>query len=197
MLFCYEVMSDSLGPHGLQHTRLLCHYLPEFAQTHIYESVIISNCLILCCSLLLPSIIPIIRVFSNEWALHIKWLKYWSFSSTISPSNEYTGLISFSSDWFGFLSVQGTLKNLQNHNLKASLLQHSAFFMVQLSHSNMLGLLSRFSHVRLCATPQTAAHQALLSLGLSRQKHWSGLPFPSPMRESEKWEWSRSVMSDS
>ena len=94
------------------------------------ELVIPSNHLILCCSLLLlPSIFPSNRVFSSESALHIRWPKYWSFS--ISPSNKYSGLISFRMDWFDLLAVQGTLKSLlQHHNSKASILQHSAFFMV-------------------------------------------------------------------
>ena len=84
--------------------------------------------------LLPPSIFPSIRVFSNELALHIRWPKYWSFSFSISSSNEYSGLISFRIDWFD-LAVQGTLKSLlQHHNSKASILQHSVFFMVQLSH---------------------------------------------------------------
>ena len=97
-----------------------------------------SNHLILCCPLLPPSIFPIIRVFSNEWDLHIRWLKYWSFNFSISPSNEYSGLISFRMDWLDLLAVQGTLKSLlQHHSSKASILWHSAFFMVQLSHPYM------------------------------------------------------------
>ena len=98
------------------------------------ELVIPSNRLILCCPLLLlPSTFSIIRVLSNESALHIRWPKYWSFSS--SPSNEYSGLISFRTDWFDFLLVQGTLKSLLQHcSSKASILQLSAFFIVQLSH---------------------------------------------------------------
>ena len=95
--------------------------------------------LILCCPLLLlPSIFPSIRVFSNESALHIRWPKYWSFSFNISPSNEHPGLISFRMDWLDLLAVQGTLKSLiQHHNSKASILRHSAFFIVQLSHPYM------------------------------------------------------------
>ena len=94
-----------------------------------------SNHLILChLLLLLPSVFPSIRVFSNESALHIRWPKDWSFSFSISPSNEYSGLISFRMDWFDLLAVQGTLKSLlQHHNMKASILWCSAFFMVQLS----------------------------------------------------------------
>ena len=98
-----------------------------------------SNHLILCHHrLLLPSIFPSIRVFSNESVLHIKWPKYWSFSFSISPSNEYSGLISFRMDWLDLLAVQRTLKSLlQHHSPEASILRHSAFFMVQLSHPYM------------------------------------------------------------
>ena len=97
-----------------------------------------SNHLILCCPLLLPSIFPSIRGFSSESVLHIRWPKYWSFSFSISPSNEYSGLISFGVDWFDLLAVQGTLKSLlQHHSSKASILRRSAFFMVQLSHHFM------------------------------------------------------------
>ena len=103
------------------------------------ESVMPSNQLILCRPLLLlPSIFPSIRVFSNESALHIRWPKYWSFSFDISPSNEHPGLISFRMDWLDLLAVQGTLKSLlQHHSSKASILQCSAFFIVQLSHPYM------------------------------------------------------------
>ena len=88
--------------------------------------------------LLLPSIFPSIRVFSDESVLHIRWPKYWSFSFSISPSNEYSGLISFRMDWLDLLAVQETLKSLlQHHSSKASVLQHSAFFIVQLSHPYM------------------------------------------------------------
>ena len=100
------------------------------------ESVMPSNHLILCYPFLLPpSIFPSIRVFSNESVLPIRWPKYWSFSFNISPSNEYSGLISFRMDWLGLLAVQGTLKSLfQHHSSKASILQCSVFFIVQLSH---------------------------------------------------------------
>ena len=103
------------------------------------ESVMPSNHLILCCPLLLmPSISPNIRVFSNESALYIWWPKYWSFSLNISPSNEHPGLISFRVDWLEIFAVQGTLKSLlQHYSSKASFLQHSAFFIVQLSHPYM------------------------------------------------------------
>ena len=99
------------------------------------ESMMPSNHLILCRPpLLLPSVFPSIRVFSNEWALRIRWSKYWSFSFNISPSNEHLGLISFRMDWLDLLGVQGTLKSLlQHHSSKASILRHSAFFIVQLS----------------------------------------------------------------
>ena len=98
-----------------------------------------SNHLILCCPLLLPpSIFPSIRVFPNESALRIRWPKYWSFSLNISPSNEYSGQISFRMDWLDLLAVQGTLKSLlQHHSSKASILWRSAFFVVQLSHPYM------------------------------------------------------------
>ena len=102
------------------------------------ESVMPSSCLILCCPLLLPPIPPSIRVFSNESALRIRWPKYWSFSFNISPSNEHPGPISFSMDWLDLLAVQGTLKSLlQHHSSKASILGHSAFFIIQLSHPYM------------------------------------------------------------
>ena len=103
------------------------------------KSVMPSNHLLLCRPLLLlPSIFPSIRVFSGESVLCIRWPKYWSFSFSISPSNEYSGLISFRMDWFDLLAVEGTLKSfLQHHSSKASILWHSAFFMVQLSHPYM------------------------------------------------------------
>ena len=114
------------------------HQLLELAQLLSIELVMASNHLILCHPLLLlPSIFLSIRVFSNESVLHIRWPKYWSFSFSISPSNEYSGLISFRLDWFD-LAVQGTPKSLlQYHSLKASILWHSAFLIVQLSHPYM------------------------------------------------------------
>ena len=131
--FSHSVVSNSLQPHGLQHTRL-----PELKLMSI-ETVIPFNQLILCCPLLLlPSIFPSIRVFSNESVLHIRWPKYSSFSFSISPSNEYSGLISFRMDWLDHLAVQGTLKSLlQQHSSKASILQCSVFFMLHLSHPYM------------------------------------------------------------
>ena len=104
------------------------------------ESVMPCNQLILCSSLLLlPSVFPRIRVFSNESAFCIRWPKYWSFRFSISPSKEYSGLISFRMDWLDLLVVQGTLKSLlQHHSSKVSILQHSAFFIIQLSHPYMI-----------------------------------------------------------
>ena len=115
------------------------HYLLEFAQLMSIELLMPSNHLILCCPLLpLPSTFPRIRVFSNELALCIKWPKYWNFSFSISPSNEYPGLISSRIDWFDLLAVQETLKSLlQHHNSKASILWYSTFLIVQLSHPSM------------------------------------------------------------
>ena len=114
------------------------HHLPVFTQVHVHQIMMPSNHLILCHPLLLPSISPSIRVFSNELALCIRWPKYCSFSFSISPSNEYSGLISFRTDWFDLLAVQETLNSLLQHrSSKASILQRSAFFMVQLSHLHM------------------------------------------------------------
>ena len=116
------------------------HQLPEFTQTHLHwvGDAFQSNHLILCCPLLPPSIFPSIRVFSNESVLHIRWPKYWSFSFSISPSNEYSGPISFRMDWLDLLAVQGTLKSLlQHHSSKASVLKCLALFIVQLSHPYM------------------------------------------------------------
>ena len=115
------------------------HQLWSLLKLMSIESVMPSNHLILCCPLLLPpSIFPSIRVFSNESVLHIRWPKYWSFSFSISPSNEYSGLISFRMDWLDLLAVQGTLKSLlQHHSSKASILWCSAFLMVQFSHLYM------------------------------------------------------------
>ena len=103
------------------------------------ELMMLPNHLILCCPLLLlPSVFPSIRIFSSEWTLHITWPEYWSFSFSISPFNEHSGLISFRIDWFDLLAVQGTLKSLlQHHNLKAPILWRSTFFMVHISHPYM------------------------------------------------------------
>ena len=129
-------MSNSLWPHGLQHARLSFTISLSSLQLMSIESVMPSNHLVLCWPLLLPSILPSITVFSNEYAVRIGWPKYWSFS--ISPSSEYSVLISFRIDWFDLLAVQETLKNLlQHYSSKASILRHSVFFMVQLSHLYM------------------------------------------------------------
>ena len=115
------------------------HQLPEFTQTHVHESVMPPSHLILCRPLLLsPSIFPSIRVFSNESVLRIRWPKYWSFSFSISPSNEYSGLISFRMDWLDLLAVQGILKSLlQHYSSKLSVLWRSAFLIVLLSDPYM------------------------------------------------------------
>ena len=114
------------------------HQLLELAQLLSIKSVMPSNHLILCHPLLLlPSIFPSIRGFSNELVLRIRSLKYWNFSFSISSSNEYLGLISFRMDWFDLLAAQGTLKSFQHHSSKASILQRSALFMVQLSRPYM------------------------------------------------------------
>ena len=116
------------------------------------ESVVPSNHLVLCLALLLlPSVFLSIRVFSNESALCVRWPKYWSFSFSISPSSEYSGLISFRMDWLDLLAVQGTLKSLhQHHNSKASVLQRSAFFMVQLSPVHAYRKNHEFDYTDLC-----------------------------------------------
>ena len=125
--FSHSVVSDSLWPNELQHSRPPCPSLTP----RVYSNS--------CCPLLLPpSIFPSIRFFSNESVLHIRWLKYWSFSFNINPSNEHSGLISFRMDWLDLLEVQGTPKSLlQHHSSKALILQCSAFFIVQLSHPYM------------------------------------------------------------
>ena len=138
--FSPSVVSDSLWPHGLQHTRLPLSSINSRSLLKLtsIESVMPSNHLILCHSLLLPSIFPSIRVFSDESVLRVGWPKYWSFSFSISPSNEYSWLISFRIDLLDLFAVQGTLKSLlQHHGSKASVLQCSAFFIVQLSHPYM------------------------------------------------------------
>ena len=135
--FSCSVVSDSLRPHESQHTRPPCPLpTPEvYSNSVSIESVMPSNHLILSHPLLLPPNPPIIRVFSSESTLRMRWPKYWSFSFNISPSNEHSGLI-FRMDWLDLLAVQRALKSLlQHHSSKASILQHSAFFTVQLSHS--------------------------------------------------------------
>ena len=133
-------MSDSLQPHEPQHARSPSPSpTPRVYSNMSIESVMPSSHFILCHPLLLlPSIFPSIRVFSHESALHIRWPKFWSFSFSINPSNEHPGLVSFRMDWLDFLAVQETLKSLlQHHSSNASILLHSAFFVVQLSHPYM------------------------------------------------------------
>jgi len=123
--FSCWVVSDSLRPHGLQHFRPPCPSpTPEFTQTHVYQvSDAIQPSHPLLSLLLLPSVFPSIRIFSNESALCIRWPKHWSFSFSISSSNEYSGLLSFRMDWFDLVAVQGTLRSLlQHHSSKASFL---------------------------------------------------------------------------
>ena len=135
--FSHSVVSNALQPHGLQNFSFpVCHQLMELAQTHAHHiNDAIQPSYTLLSFLLLPLIFCSIRVFSNESVLLIRWPKYWSFSFSISPSNEYSGLISLKIDWFELLAIQGTLKSLlQHHSSKASILWHSAFFIVQLSH---------------------------------------------------------------
>ena len=135
LLFSRSVMSDSLRPHGLQDTRLPCPSLSPW--------VCLNSCpfcwwcyltILSTYHFLWPSIFPSIKIFSSELVLHIGGPKYWSFSFSISPFNEYSWLISFRIDWFDFLAGQGTLRSLLQHNSKASVLSCSTFFMVQLSH---------------------------------------------------------------
>ena len=139
--FSRSVVSNSLRPHESQHTRPPCPSpMPGvYSNSMSIELVMPSSHLTLCRPLLLlPPIPPSLRVFSNELTLHMRWQKYWSFSFSISPSNEHSGLISFRMDWLDLLVVQGTLKSLlQHHSSKASILQCSAFFTVQLSHPYM------------------------------------------------------------
>ena len=132
--FSHSVMSDLCSLMDCSTPGFPVHHqLPEFAQTHVHQSVMTSNHLILCRPLLLPpSVFPTIRVFSNESVLRIRWLKYWSFSFSISPSNEHSGLISFRMDWLDLLAAQDLKSLLQHHSSKASILRHSAFFIVQL-----------------------------------------------------------------
>ena len=135
LLFSHLVVSDSATPWTAAHQDSLSFTISwSLLKLMSIESMMLSNHLILCCPLLLlPSMFPSIRVFSSELALRIRWLKYQSFS--ISPSNEYSGLISFRTDWFDLLAVCGTLKSLlQHHSWKASILWCSAFFIVQFSH---------------------------------------------------------------
>ena len=138
--FSCSVVSNSLRPHESQHARPPCPSpTPSPPKPMSIKSMMPSTHLILCRPLLLlPSIFPSIRVFSNQSALCIRWPKYWSFSFNISPANEHPRLISLRMDWLELLAIQGTLKSLlQHHNSKASILRRSAFFIVQLSHPYM------------------------------------------------------------
>ena len=141
LLFSRSVVSDSLWPHGVEAHQASLSIIISLSLLKLMsiEFLMPSNHLLLCrpCLLLL-SIFPSIRVFSDESALHIRWPEYWSFSFTISPSNEYSGLISFRMAWFDLLAVQGTHKSLlQHHSSKTSVLRCSTFFMVQLSYPYM------------------------------------------------------------
>ena len=155
--FSRSVMSDSATPWtAAQQASLSITNSRSLLKLMSIELVMPSNHLILCCPLLLlPLIFPSLRVFSNESALCIRWPKYWNFSFSISLSNEYSGLIYFRMDWLDLLAVQGTLKSLhQHHSSKASILQCSAFFIVQLSHPYMTTgktiALTRWTFVGLC-----------------------------------------------
>ena len=129
-------MSDSLGPHRLQHTRPPCPSPTPGVYSNSCPLMPSNHLILYYLLLLLPSIFPGIRVFSNESVPPIRWPKYWSFSFSLSPSNEYSVLISFRMDWLDLLAVQGTLKSLfQHHSSKASIFWCSGFFMVQLSRS--------------------------------------------------------------
>ena len=163
MLVSGVVVVQSLSCIWLFVTPMDCTYQPPLSFTisqnllkfMSIESVMLYNYLILCHPfLLLPSIFPSMRVFSSESALHNRWSKYWSFSISINPSNEYSGLISFRMDWLDLLAVQGTLKSLlQHHSSKGSILQHSVFLMVQLLHPSVHDYwkkMHRFDYTDLC-----------------------------------------------
>ena len=140
VLFGCSVVSDSVTPWtAASQASLVHHRLPEFTQTQSIELVMPSNHLILCLPLLLPpSVFPSIRIFSNESVFRIRWPKYWSFSFSINPSNEYSGLISFSMDCLDLLVLPGIIKSLLwHHSSKASILWCSAFFIAQFSHPYM------------------------------------------------------------
>ena len=153
------------------------HQLPEFTQTHVHwVSDAIQPSHPLSSLLLLPSIFPSIRVFSNKSALQIRWPNYWSFSFNISPSSEHPGLISFRMDWLDLLGVQGTLRRLlQHHSSKASILRHSPFFIVQLSHPYMITgrtiALTRWTFVGKVMSLLFNMLSRLVITFLSRSKH--------------------------
>ena len=162
--FSLSVMSKSLRSHGLQHDKFPCPS-PTPGACSTIESVMPATRLILCRHFLLwPSIFPSIRVFSSESVLHIRWPKYWSFTFSISPSNEYSGLISFRIDCLDLLAVQGTLKSvLQHHSSKKSILWHSGFFMVQLSHPYIATGKKNFTRI-LTAEPLIAERHIFAAL---------------------------------
>ena len=154
--FSHSVMSDSATPWtAARQASLSITNSQSLLKLMPIESVMPSNHFILCHPLLLlPSIFPSIRVFPNESVLHIRWPKYWSFSFSISPSNEYSGLISFRIDWLDLLAVQV----LQHHSSEASVLQHSAFFMVQISYLYMtIGKNCSFEYTDLCQQSDISA----------------------------------------
>ena len=194
--FSRQVISDSSRPHGLQHARPPCPcQLPEFAQTHVHW---VGNVIQSSHPLSSPSPpafnLSCIRVFSNESVLHIRWPKYWSFSFNITPYNEYSGLISFSMDWLNLLAVQGTLKSLlQHHSSKASI-QHSAFFIVQLSHPYMTTgktiALTRWTFVGKVMSLLFNMLSKLVIAFLPRSKHlsisWLQLPYAMILEHPKK-----------
>ena len=169
-------------PHGLQHARLPCPSLSPGVSSIKFMSIemmMSSNHLILCCPLiLLPSVFSRIGVFSNELALHIKGPKYGSFIFSSSPSNEYSGLISFMIEWFDLFAIQGTHRVLsRHHSWKASVLQCSAFFVIIIR----IILKKKKNNLESGLDLQSKLNcQAPLSMGFSRQEYWRRLPFPSP-----------------
>ena len=200
--FSRSAVSNSLRPHESQHARSPCPsptprvYSNSCPLSRWCHPAISSSSLHPL--LFLTPIPPSIRVFSNQSTLRKRWPKYWSFSISISPSKEHPGLISFRMDRLDLLVVQRTLKSLlQHHSLKASIFWHSAFFTVKLSHPYMttrktiaLTAAAAAKSLQSCLTlcdPTDRSPPGSTSLGLSRQEHWSGFPFPSPMHESGKW----------
>ena len=166
--FSHSVVSDSLQPHGLQCARLRCPSSSPRACSNPYS---LSQW---CHPTISTSVIPFPSYLQSfpasgsfrESVLHIRWPKYWSFSSSISPSNEYSGLVSFKIDWFDLLAVQGTLKSLQHHSSKASILWCSAFFMVQLSHPiNDYWKNHSFDYMDLCQQSNVSAFNTILTSG--------------------------------
>ena len=197
--FSCSVVSDSLWPHGLQHARPPCPSPTPRAYSNLcsLSQWCHPTILILCRPLLFPpSIFPSIRVFSNESVLHTRWPKYWSFSVSISPSNEYSGLISFRMDWLDLLAVQRTLKSLlQHHSSKTSILWRSAFFIVQLFISIHAAAAAKL--FQLCPTlcdpidcsPPGSPVPGILQ---ARTLEWVAISFSNAW----KWKWSRSAVSD-